>query len=205
MCLLESCRPVPGYVSQTIFSDSIQPGWTWLPYNAKNTVLLAKGEGVDGSVATCATLSQGGAVKFNCRQCSRPGYQPFAKATSLQFDIRSNTKSDDEFASSTPRGKLPGIKLYLMNVSASVLWFFFKGGLPPGAGGGLPPAGHTQRNQANPTAGGPKQASPVVCWCPDAVRSTQEATAYVHPPSNLKYVIVTAAVAVAVAALLRAQ
>jgi cullin-associated NEDD8-dissociated protein 1 len=124
MCLLESCRPVPGYVSQTIFSDSIQPGWTWLPYNAKNTVLLAKGEGVDGSVATCATLSQGGAVKFNCRQCSRPGYQPFAKATSLQFDIRSNTKSDDEFASSTPRGKLPGIKLYLMNVIASVLWFF---------------------------------------------------------------------------------
>jgi hypothetical protein len=113
---------VPAFVSQTIFSDSIQPGWTWLPYNAKNTVLLAKGEGVDGSIATCATLSQNGAVKFNCRQCSRPGYQPFAKATSLQFDIRSNTKSNDEFASSTPRGKLPGIKLYLMNVSASVFW-----------------------------------------------------------------------------------
>jgi hypothetical protein len=25
-------------------------------------------------------------------------------------------------------------------------------------GGGLPPAGHTQRNQANPTAGGPRQS-----------------------------------------------
>jgi hypothetical protein len=117
--LLHSCRPVPGFVNETIFDDSIQPGWTWLPYTAKNTVLLAKGEGVAGSVATCATLSDGGAVKFNCRQCSRPGYQPFAKAKTLQFDIRSNTKSSDEFASSTPPGELPGIKLFMMNVGAA--------------------------------------------------------------------------------------
>jgi hypothetical protein len=30
--------------------------------------------------------------------------------------------------------------------------------LLPYQGGGLPPAGHTQRNQANPTAGGPTQS-----------------------------------------------
>jgi hypothetical protein len=36
------------------------------------------------------------------------------------------------------------------------LWFFVWGGLPGGAG--LPPAGHTQRNQVNPTAGGPRQS-----------------------------------------------
>lgn len=112
------CSPVPGFISKTIFSDSIQPGWNWLPYNARNSVLLAENQGVDSSVATCTTLSRGGAVKFQCRQCSRAGYQPFAKAKSLRFDIRSNTQSDDEFASSTPRGELPGLKLFLMNVSA---------------------------------------------------------------------------------------
>jgi hypothetical protein len=111
------CSPVPGFISRTIFSDSIQPGWNWLPYNARNSVLLARDQGVDSSVATCTTLSRGGAVNFQCRQCSRAGYQPFARAESLRFDIRSNTQSDDEFASSTPRGELPGIKLFLMNVS----------------------------------------------------------------------------------------
>jgi cullin-associated NEDD8-dissociated protein 1 len=108
---------VPGYISKTIYSDTIQPGWNWLPYNAKKTVLLAEGQGVDGSTATCATLSEGGAVEFRCRQGSRPGYQPFAGAESLQFDIRSNTKSDDPFASSTPARELPGLKIFLMNVS----------------------------------------------------------------------------------------
>lgn len=122
MCLLTvpACRPVPGFISKAIFTDSIQPGWNWLPYNAKNTVLLAKGQGVgkDG-VATCATLSEGGGVKFYCRECSRPGYQPFNDGKTLRFDIRSNTRSNDPFASSTPRGKLPGVKVFLMNVSVS--------------------------------------------------------------------------------------
>jgi len=88
-----------------------------MPYNSKNNVLMAKGEGVGGGAATCASLSQGGAVQFLCRQCSRPGYQPFAKAEALQFSIRSNTKSTDPFASSTPAGQLPGLKVFLMNVS----------------------------------------------------------------------------------------
>jgi hypothetical protein len=118
-CFLLSCSPVPGFISRTIFSDSIQPGWNWLPYNARNSVLLARDQGVDSSVATCTTLSQGGAVKFQCRQCSRTGYQPFAGAEALRFDIRSNTQSNDEFASSTPRGELPGLKLFLMNVSGA--------------------------------------------------------------------------------------
>jgi hypothetical protein len=52
-----------------------------------------------------------------CRQCNRTGYQPFAKARTLRFDIRSNTQSDDPFASSTPRGRLPSLKLFMMNVS----------------------------------------------------------------------------------------
>lgn len=115
--VLFACRPVPGYVNQTIYSDSIEPGWNWQPYDAKNTELIAKGQGVDGSMATCASLSKGGAFKFYCRNCSRPGYQPFAKAKSLHFNIRSNTKSSDEFASSTPKGQLPPLKIFLMGVS----------------------------------------------------------------------------------------
>lgn len=112
---------MPGFVNQTIFSDSIQPGWNWLPYDASNAVLLARGQGVEGSTATCAVLSKGGGIKFWCRECARPGYQPFSKAQSLQFDIRSNTKSSDPFASSTPRGELPPLKLFLMNVSVPPL------------------------------------------------------------------------------------
>jgi hypothetical protein len=77
-------------------------------------VLLADGQGVGGSIATCATLSQGGAVSFKCRQSSRAGYQPFTKAESLVFDIRFNTQSDAEFASSPPCGDLPPLKLFLM-------------------------------------------------------------------------------------------
>jgi hypothetical protein len=55
---------VPGYVNKTIFSDSIEPGWNWQPFDAKNSELIAEGQGADGSAATCATLSKGGAVKF---------------------------------------------------------------------------------------------------------------------------------------------
>jgi hypothetical protein len=112
-------------VNQTIYSDSIQPGWNWQPYNAKSSVLLADGQGVNSSNATCSTLSQGGAVSFVCRQCSRAGYQPFTKAESLRFDIRSNTQSDDEFVSSTPRGEQPPLKLFLMNVSNGRMEFLW--------------------------------------------------------------------------------
>jgi hypothetical protein len=117
LCTVTACRSLPGYVNQTIFDDSIQPGWTWMHYNAKNTVLLAKGQGIGGSTGTCASLSQKGAVQFVCRQCSRPGYQPFAKAKALNLNIRSNTKSADPFASSTPVGELPVLKVFLMDVS----------------------------------------------------------------------------------------
>ncbi|WIA20876.1 hypothetical protein OEZ85_005223 [Tetradesmus obliquus] len=111
-------RSIPGFVNQTIFGDTIEPGWKWRPYSAKNAQLLVRGQGVDGSVATCASLSQGGAFVFACRQCNATGYQPFAKARTLSFDIRSNTRSDDPFASSTPGGALPPLKLFMMNDEA---------------------------------------------------------------------------------------
>lgn len=107
---------MPGFVSKVIYDDA--PGtWSWLPYDSRNNVLLAEGEGVDGTTATCSTISEAGGVEFQCKQCAKPGYQPFADAEVLRFDIRSNTNSNNEFASSTPRGELPPLKMFLMNVS----------------------------------------------------------------------------------------
>jgi len=104
----------PGYVDQIIYMDDLGSGWGWRTYGAKDTKIMAKGEGISGN-ATCGTLSKDGAIPFICRECTKAGYQPFANANILQFWIRSNTKSVDPFASSTPPGKLPGLKVFLMN------------------------------------------------------------------------------------------
>lgn len=112
-------RSIPGYVNQTIYDNTIRPGWTFQPYSTKNTRLLDPKQGIGGSTALCSTISQGGAIAFICRSCSKPGYQPFAKAKSLQLSIRSNTQSLDPFASSTPPGELPQLKIFMMNVSNS--------------------------------------------------------------------------------------
>jgi hypothetical protein len=82
-----------------------------------NAQLRAKGEGLAGGVATCATSSPGGAVVFWMRNGTQPGYQPFKGATSLDFWIKSNTKTNDPYASDTPPGKVPPIKIFLMHVS----------------------------------------------------------------------------------------
>ena len=82
---------------------------------------MARGEGLGGSNATCATLSKDGAIPFVCRECTRAGYQPFAKAETLQFWIRSNSRTTDLFESSTPKGRLPGVKIFLMNVSGGAV------------------------------------------------------------------------------------
>jgi hypothetical protein len=111
---------LPGFVNQTIYAEgSLGSGWGWLPYLDKNTELFVKGEGVFGGSAMCTTLSQGGSVPFICRNCTNEGYQPFGKAQVLQFWIRSNTKSSNQFASSTPPGRVPPLKMFLKNVSAT--------------------------------------------------------------------------------------
>jgi hypothetical protein len=105
----------PGFISRQLYTDDLQPGWLWRTYLAKNTVLLADKAGLKGSTAMCASLSEGGAVSFVCTECATPGYQPFA-ADAVQFWIRSSTTSREPFASSTPPGQLPGLKLFLKNV-----------------------------------------------------------------------------------------
>jgi hypothetical protein len=118
LTLLLHLSPLPGFVNQTIYADStLGTGWGWLPDLDKNTNLFVKGEGVTGGSAMCTTLSKGGSVPFSCRNCTKEGYQPFSKAQVLRFWIKSNTKSSDPFASSTPPGKVPPMKMFMMNVS----------------------------------------------------------------------------------------
>ncbi|KAF8059424.1 erkB [Scenedesmus sp. PABB004] len=114
-------NPVPGFVNNTIYKDDLGAGWGWRPYASKNTQVRAKGEGLGGTAATCLTSSQNGAVVFTVREGFRPGYQPFASAARLDFWVKSNTKSADPFASSTPKGKVPPLKVFLMNDEKS-LW-----------------------------------------------------------------------------------
>jgi hypothetical protein len=113
------CSPVPGYVSPVIYRDDLGAGWGWRPYSSKNTQVRARGEGLNGGAATCLTSSRNGAVVFNVRDGFKPGYQPFAAAQRLDFWIKSNTKSADPYASSTPKGQPPPLKIFLMNVSKS--------------------------------------------------------------------------------------
>ncbi|KAF6266008.1 hypothetical protein COO60DRAFT_638698 [Scenedesmus sp. NREL 46B-D3] len=108
-------KPVPGFINTTIYDEVIGAGWTFQPYLAKNQNLLARTQGVDKSTGMCASLSKGGAISFVCKRCTQAGYQPFGKAKSLRFWIRSDTKSSNPFASSTPPGQLPPLKVFLMN------------------------------------------------------------------------------------------
>ena len=102
-------------MSPTLFGDDVGAGWGWRPYAAKNLRLKARGAGIDGGAATCLSLSQGGALPFVCRNCTKPGYQPFARASRLDFWVRSDTNSSDPYASSTPPGKPPNdVKIFLM-------------------------------------------------------------------------------------------
>lgn len=73
-------------------------------------------EGRSGRAATCVTASKEGAVKFNVKK--RTGM--FMEGGRLDMWIKSNTKTADPYASSTPRGQPPNLKLFLMNVSAKL-------------------------------------------------------------------------------------
>jgi len=70
-------------------------------------------EGRGSRAATCITASKNGAVKFSVKK--RTGM--FMDGGRLDMWIKSNTKSSDPYASSTPRGQPPNLKIFLMNVS----------------------------------------------------------------------------------------
>ncbi|GAX79409.1 hypothetical protein CEUSTIGMA_g6850.t1 [Chlamydomonas eustigma] len=101
----------PGYVSKTIFKDVPQPGWAWFPYKPLSTQVSVPGVAPDGSGATCVSVEGGGGLSFRCRDCYKPGYQPFAGASSVKFWIKQN---DGSFIDQiTP--EVPQLKVFVYN------------------------------------------------------------------------------------------
>ena len=59
----------------------------------KHALTIAQGSGVNGSNATCATLSEGG-ITFTSRGANVSHYQPFANATSISLWARHGNGSE---------------------------------------------------------------------------------------------------------------
>lgn len=55
------------YISNKIYGDRPQSGWGWATYSEKNSSMIADGEGLGGSAATCVTLTPKGGLAFWCR------------------------------------------------------------------------------------------------------------------------------------------
>lgn len=114
-CVSGSALPFsPGYVSKTIYNGLPQPGWAIFPDQAKSYNLKTPGIAPDGSNGICISLSHGGILSFRCRECYETDYQPFKDASSVQFYIKSNSNSSSPFDSSTPKGQLPGLKMFVL-------------------------------------------------------------------------------------------
>ena len=60
----------------------------------------------------CASLLPGGGIRFACRGCQNPGYQPFLNATHVSFRVKADN-SVMKFPS-TPAGSVPPLKAYLI-------------------------------------------------------------------------------------------
>ncbi|PNW76515.1 hypothetical protein CHLRE_11g467656v5 [Chlamydomonas reinhardtii] len=81
----------PGYINRdTLYDDMVTTGWSWFPYitPTHNFNVTAPGWGYGGSAAACAEVGPGGGMTWWCRGCNRPGYQPFASASSVSFWVR---------------------------------------------------------------------------------------------------------------------
>ncbi|KAG1671486.1 hypothetical protein FOA52_003144 [Chlamydomonas sp. UWO 241] len=105
----------PGYISKAIYRDVPQPGWSFYPLEAQQYTVSVPGIAPSGNGAACVSIAPGGGLSFRCRECDREGYQPFADATGVRMWIKPNSGGSDPYASSTPDGKIPGLKIYLLN------------------------------------------------------------------------------------------
>lgn len=84
---------LPGAVSLgTLYTDAPSAGWRWMPYDSPAIPYyepVQRGEGLDGSAASCLRLPPGTGLMWDCRQCYLKGYQPFAAGKSnLEFWIK---------------------------------------------------------------------------------------------------------------------
>ncbi|KAJ9509472.1 hypothetical protein QJQ45_001939 [Haematococcus lacustris] len=100
----------PNFISPYIYSavTGIGPGWGWFSYDAQLARLENQGPTPipGGTKSTCVSVAPKGGLSFRCRQCQRPGFQPFAGRTQLRFWIRPDTEDSDPFNTSTPAGEV---------------------------------------------------------------------------------------------------
>lgn len=109
---------LPGYINETIYSDSVQTGWGFLPYSTSNKQLQVPGAGIGGSNATCLDVLPQGGLTFEARDSDLPGYQPLSavNATTINFAIKSTTARDiGGLNSGSPA--VPPLQLSLSNIA----------------------------------------------------------------------------------------
>ena len=107
---------LPGAISRTIYHDGTGVGWSWQAWKNGYQLYSAAGSGRGGSHAVCASLMVGGGMRFICRGCDKPGYQPFGYgAKALEFSVKADTSVLD-FAAS-PADSIPPLKVFLVRGS----------------------------------------------------------------------------------------
>ena len=76
---------VPGYVSRSIYTNTIQPGWAWSVWEPQETEMMRAGLGHNGGAGLYVSVLPKGGMTFNCKRCAEGGYQPFAGAQTLSL------------------------------------------------------------------------------------------------------------------------
>ncbi|KAL3133728.1 hypothetical protein ABBQ32_008218 [Trebouxia sp. C0010 RCD-2024] len=107
-CSTKAALPLePGFVNKTIYKDQVGTGW-----GVGGTAVrrLQQDRGLFKSNATCFAMPQDGDdIFFFCRECDRPGYQPFllSNTSGLQFYIKDRrpdvSATGDDISSGTRR------------------------------------------------------------------------------------------------------
>lgn len=135
----DSGKPLPSRVAgatapyidrRTIYGDSgIRPGWLWFPYSKNRAELVRKGAFPAGpgnkepAAATCAELTRGGGLTFECRDCGgRTGLQPFSAETYGPGGGGAGGRRDAVVFWLQPDGgdpkNAPNLKIFLRNTNA---------------------------------------------------------------------------------------
>ncbi|CAL5225943.1 g8740 [Coccomyxa viridis] len=84
----------PGFINSTIYGDKVETGWAWFPYKQNTDNFWLPGAGIGGSNATCVELGpKAGGLTLASRQAQKAGYQPFGKASAVQFWLKDKNGS----------------------------------------------------------------------------------------------------------------
>lgn len=110
----------PGFISKDlIYNEGLRPGWTMFTWLNGYQLLSVHGAAEAPNAPpkkkespACASLLPGGGMRFACRGCQYPGYQPFLNATYVSFRVRADN-AVMRFPSTPPKS-IPPLKAYLI-------------------------------------------------------------------------------------------